>query len=379
MSYLSTLDHWSRSRLSGDETPLLLIAERISTGPSSRYTLQRSAEYRGLWQLWDTDSDSAVVATHAFVIDFASDLKSGNFVPDGEKPPNDMLDYQCKREPGLQAQISLAFDTREDMSVYRCVKNCHCQAIEDWLFKVPDFNTLKKPRSSWMSPKKDNEANHHRYIVNSSLFQKRTAFNCSDGKYTVGYEVHPWVERNCVPHNRSWIPNPSLVSVMDRLTGPLLDIRDIAESDLDQGDIVKMKFKVTFSVTRSNWLTTLVPIQVVRVGRVDATAPQNSTHSGDHEGVVLLKPGTKLTLVPELTNQKTEKRKRDSPDWGDVKEEEEDYAYVTASQAVKAQESDLTDEDGAVRVIAATNSENKGKRKATDDGDKRKRNIKARR
>jgi hypothetical protein len=149
-----------------------------------------------------------------------------------------------------------------------------------------------------MSPAKDNEANHHRYIVNSSLFQKRTAFNCPDGKYSVNYEVHPWVEKNCIPHNKSWIPNPSLVSVLDGLSGTLLDIGDVPDSDLEQGDIVKMKFKVTFSVNRQNWLTNLIPLQIVRVGRVDPTAPQNPVFTGDHEGVVLLRPGSKLTLVP---------------------------------------------------------------------------------
>ncbi|KAJ2930813.1 hypothetical protein H1R20_g6272, partial [Candolleomyces eurysporus] len=301
------------------------------------------------------DSDSAVVATHAFVIDFASDLRTGNFVPEGEKPPNDMLDYQCKREPGLQAQVSLAFDTREDKSVYRCLKT-----IEDWLSNVSDFNTLKKPRSTWMSPEKENEANHHRYIVSSSLFQKRTTFNCPDGKYSVNYEVHPWIERNCVPHNRSWIPNPSLVSVLDGLTGTLIDIRDASDSELEQGDIVKIKFKV------------------VRVGRVDSSGPQNPVHSGDHVGVILLKPGSKLALLSDKdqsVSMKEERTEGGSPDWGSIKEEEEDFADQTTGQPP---DSDLSEGDDIVKVHTASKADSKGKRKANDEGDRKKRIVKAR-
>ncbi|KAJ2920125.1 hypothetical protein MD484_g286, partial [Candolleomyces efflorescens] len=365
------LDHWSNSRLSQEETPLNSVSDRITHNPTS-YTIQRSAEYRGIWQLWDVETDTAVVATHAFVVDFASDLKTGNFVPDGERPPNNMLEYQCKREPSMLAQVSIAFDTREDMS-----------NIEDWLVKIPDFNTLKKPRSTWMSPRSSNELNHHRYIVNSPLFQKRTAFNCPDGKYTVNYEVHPWIAKHCVPHDRSWIPNPTLVSILDGQTETLLNIDDVPSSDLDTGDIVKMKFKITFSVNRVNWSTNLVPLQIIRVGRTDSTVQSTPNATGDNDDIVLLKPGQKLHILKDPVPTEGVDTV-ESPPWGSIKDEDDEITMISTEP--KSTPADigasgpkaLSDYDNGKEGATAGSVSNKGRKAQQGDGERRKRTIKGR-
>ena len=44
-------------------------------------------------QLWDTETEDVVIATHAFVVKYASPIETGNFVPEEYEIPDGMFEY----------------------------------------------------------------------------------------------------------------------------------------------------------------------------------------------------------------------------------------------------------------------------------------------
>ncbi|KAF6747812.1 hypothetical protein DFP72DRAFT_585671 [Ephemerocybe angulata] len=229
---------------------------------SKRYTLKRSTQFTSTFLLWDRVRKDVAVCTHAFVILYATPLDTGNFCPEGARPPMEFKGQMRKYEPSLAAQVSLTFDTRVEPTLHETLST-----LEEWGKTKGDFSTEGKSRNPWNSPYA--VATQNRFTVASPLFQKRTGFNVTDDKYVVDYEVHPWVEKACVPHNPSWVPNPNLARFMHRRHNDVLvDILKSSNPKLVPGDLVVMTFKIAFSASGTYWQMSFAPIQVIRMGQI---------------------------------------------------------------------------------------------------------------
>lgn len=134
-----------------------------------------------------------------------------------------------------------------------------------------------------------------RYILTSQLFQDREAYNAKpDVPYSVGYEVHPWVQAATVPNNKDWIPNPDLVQVFDGQDDSLVLLKDATTPVLNPGDLVKVLFNVVFTVYAKRWVMALNPVQIIRVIESSATSTNIPTQEIDKSSSRLLKAGAVL-------------------------------------------------------------------------------------
>ncbi|KAF6750731.1 hypothetical protein DFP72DRAFT_851532 [Ephemerocybe angulata] len=289
---LKDFEKLKRMRYSQKEVPLLDIMDALKSG-SKKYTLKRSTQFTSSFMLWDRVRDEVVICTHAFVILYATPLDTGNFCPDGENPPMEFKGQMRPRkmEPSLAAQVSLTFDTRVDPTLHE-----HLSFLEEWGKTKGDFSTENKSRNPWNSPYA--VATQTRFTVSSPLFQKRTGFNVTDDKYVVGYDVHPWVENACVPHNPSWVPNPNLARFMHRRKNDvLISIEKSTNPKLVPGDLVVMTFKVTFSAAGTYWQMSFSPIQAIRMGQISAQVLGKVGDAEDRGRLDLPKEGEKLKPV----------------------------------------------------------------------------------
>ncbi|KAF6758166.1 hypothetical protein DFP72DRAFT_845133 [Ephemerocybe angulata] len=280
--------HWSSVTFEGEQT-LEHVMEALRARPSSYTISQAKTGYRGNWFLWDKETDEAVLLTHAFTVAYSTPLDTGNFVPEGCTAPEGMYDSQMRREPGPRAQVNITFDYGMDPNLSEYV-----DFLETWVQGIPEFNKAKRARSNWMTPAYIAESSRH--TVSIPVFQRKNAFNCKDGKYEVPYEVHPWIAEASVPNNQHWIPNPSIVRVLERgVDDTLVDVLLESETPaLKSGDLVKMTFKVNFAVGPSSWTSNYMPVQIIRVGRVDRDLSTPAVHSEDPEVYNLPRAGEKL-------------------------------------------------------------------------------------
>ena len=140
-------------------------------------------------------------------------------------------------------------------------------------------------------------SNNLKYTMTSQLFQTKTAFNCKQDGYSVGYPVHAWIEENCYPHNASWIPNPNVVQFYELQEGVLRDMRNVDQPSLHGGDLAKTSFKIVASMARETWNVGYVPIQCVRVGRIDHLSMAPYMQLEDHKPVDLPRDGDRIVVT----------------------------------------------------------------------------------
>lgn len=139
--------------------------------------------------------------------------------------------------------------------------------------------------------------NNFKYTMTSQLFQGKTAFNCKQDGYSVNYPVHEWIEEHCYPNNPAWIPNPNVVQFYDLQQGILKDMRNTGDTTLRGGDMVKTTFKIVVTNGRETWNMGLIPIQVVRVGKIDRSSMAPFMQLEDHKPVELPKDGDRINLT----------------------------------------------------------------------------------
>ncbi|TEB21625.1 hypothetical protein FA13DRAFT_1566588, partial [Coprinellus micaceus] len=72
----------------------------------------------------------------------------------------------------------------------------------------------------------------------------------------------------CIPHNPSWIPNPGRIQFFDGQDGTLDDLAKSKDPTLRAGDLVKLTFKIIFTIGREMWNMQFSPIQAIRVGQI---------------------------------------------------------------------------------------------------------------
>ncbi|KAJ3530866.1 hypothetical protein NMY22_g8397 [Coprinellus aureogranulatus] len=291
------LSDWAEVTFNEKEIPLSILVDAMKEDPD-RFVLHRSKQYPSSSLLWDTDSDDLVIGTHAFVVKYASPIETGNFVPDDYEIPEGMFEYLRKTEPGPMAQIFVTYDCRMDDSILG-----YLQYLEDWVKSQQSFDIAKRKRNPWMSP--SYVANNLKYTMTSQLFQTKTAFNCKQDGYSVNYPVHEWIEENCYPHNPAWIPNPNVVQFYELQDGVLRDMRHIEDPVLHGGDIAKASFKIVASKARETWNMGFIPIQIVRVGKIDRSSMAPFMQLEDHKPVQL--PGDGDQII--LTKRKFQKRR----------------------------------------------------------------------
>lgn len=180
--------------------------------------------------------------------------------------------------PSWKCEISYAFDTTEDPSLYtvgkvllRLYQVCpHLtilpKELENLAETTPDFNSEQKPRRSWQNGKRPSES--LRFLMTAPIFVTRTAFNHKEGKpFRVPYKVHPWLLA-ALAEDTGWIPNPERPTVLAYENDMLVDIQDSKPPYLETGDIIWFSFTVAFVMGKDAWGPEYRLKELVRVGKV---------------------------------------------------------------------------------------------------------------
>jgi len=306
-------------------------------------------------------------------------MQTGNFVPESEEVP-ELLPEGMERRDQAYAQWTVTFDLRLDKHFPQ-----HMKKVEEW-GKTHNFNPRSKPRNPWQAPPQIHET--LRYAVSSQIFQKRNAFNSRNDVFAVDYPVHPWIEQASIPHNPQWFPNPNFVQVLNlNSDGVLENLASSSDGQLQPADMVKITFRIAFNVGKTAWNVTLVPIQIIRTGRLDPDEMASSLQSEDYRPNAMHKVGQKFSrlrsdCVPNHPSSSkapvngvivTRKIECDSDSANDGGSEDSslDIQDVSATANAEGYESDLTlhddDESSPSVPSAVSKSIAKGKRKADDD------------
>ncbi|TFK18560.1 hypothetical protein FA15DRAFT_575674, partial [Coprinopsis marcescibilis] len=250
---------WKEVCFRENEVPLVQVIDALKGKNLDVSAVQKTRRLPSRWMLWNEQINEPMLLTHAFVWLWNNPLETGNFVPVGERPPTNLFKDRMQSEPSMKCDISFAFDTTIDDSIYVAL-----DIINEWIQTIPDFNPTHKPMKQWQSSKEFNT--NYRYIVGSKLFARRTPYNFVKNKYVVPYDVHPWIEGNSAPHNDEFIPNPERVTYYDGTDGTLKPLKKSVPPSYNPGDIIKMTFKIAFIFGAEKWWTEVVPIQLIRVG-----------------------------------------------------------------------------------------------------------------
>ncbi|TFK57004.1 hypothetical protein OE88DRAFT_1640801 [Heliocybe sulcata] len=172
---------------------------------------------------------------HAGIWAFGNEYSTGNFVPRGQPVPNSVPDTRAVFEPGWDAQITCAFDTRSDESLFDMAKE-----IDGHVTNTIGFNIRKVPRRPFQDG-----SQRRRWYWQTPLFYPRTIANTN---WKVPASVHPWI-RDAAAVSQDWIPNPVTPRMLHYTDTEFLPIQQADPPMFQAGDIVWVSFTLQYVVT----------------------------------------------------------------------------------------------------------------------------------
>lgn len=140
------------------------------------------------------------------------------------------------------------------------------QTLESLVDTNTEFNKHGKPKRNWQTA--ENPTTNHRYVATAKLFMRKTPFNVAAN---IPYKVHPWLQAVGDDPASRWMPNkdrPNLFHFQSTDSPRFLQV-DYGKGGLQKGDILWMSFIVTFSMRAQGWSTGLMPLDIIRVGKLD--------------------------------------------------------------------------------------------------------------
>ncbi|KAI0358765.1 hypothetical protein OH77DRAFT_1396697, partial [Trametes cingulata] len=187
-----------------------------------------------------------------------SDLKTGNFVPDG-CTSDAVSESRIQRTPNNLYQFSYAVDTL--LLIHSPYYMLLHQAFEKHMETHPAFNMTGKDHYAWQN----GESSTATYVLSVQVFMKRTKFT-AQMEEKIPYLVHDWIVKST--EKMAWFANPDKPRIFEPQGSKL---RDITEADLPYvktGNLVWMSFYAEFIIGLNYWSTTFTPVDIIRVGTV---------------------------------------------------------------------------------------------------------------
>ncbi|RXW24614.1 hypothetical protein EST38_g1248 [Candolleomyces aberdarensis] len=259
---LSELEPWKKKRFRKQDLRLGDVADSVQGGQSSLVDPRPSRASPEQWCLYNKTTNNVAVITYACVYSWGSSTECGNFVPIDEVPPSELPSSRVQSVPSAFCELSFAFETGEDRSLYS-----HLETLETLIEQNTTFNKLNRPKRNWQSG--DNPTSNRRYVATAKLFMRKTPFNLTA---TIPYKIHPWLQAVGDDPASRWMPNkdrPNLFHYRTDTSPRFLPI-EYGKWGLQRGDIVWISFIVTFTMKTQTWSTSIVPLDIIRVGRLEA-------------------------------------------------------------------------------------------------------------
>ncbi|KAI0689528.1 hypothetical protein C8T65DRAFT_588578, partial [Cerioporus squamosus] len=187
-----------------------------------------------------------------------SHLETGNFVPIGKTPPERLSEQRIQSTPSSLCQLSYGLDTERDKSLWDAQKT-----IEKFMLSTQGFNPHNKERRQWQSGQEGQDGT---FILTSSIFCKRTPYTKSK-EARIRYKLHEWIAE-ATPQGSEYFANPDRPTIGELHRDEVVDISTRTPPTLKPGDIVWFSFVVDFFIGQQYWVTNMVPLQFIRVGRL---------------------------------------------------------------------------------------------------------------
>ncbi|KAJ7730780.1 hypothetical protein B0H16DRAFT_1329805, partial [Mycena metata] len=209
------------------------------------------------------------IFSHAGIWSWASPPQTGNFVPEGEVPPEGIHASRIMPVLSKKIETSYAFNTEDEPSFYDCAK-----IFENHALGLKDFNKWNKDRRTWQLG--DTAFARRRFILSSRLVLRRTPAKMKEAMAPLPYQLHPWLADAIQAQKyQMWMANPEMPAILEYDAGKLQMLKPTTNRYFESGDIVWFSFALSFDVNSNNWMPEYKPLDFIRVGNL----PQSSEGS----------------------------------------------------------------------------------------------------
>ncbi|TFK80247.1 hypothetical protein K466DRAFT_504219, partial [Polyporus arcularius HHB13444] len=187
-----------------------------------------------------------------------SHLETGNFVPVGETAPEWLSEGRIQSSPSSLCQLSYGLDTENDKSLWHAQK-----AFEKFVTSREGFNAHNKQRRQWQSGQEGNDGT---FILTSPIFCKRTPYTRTK-EARIRYKLHEWIAA-ATQEDSEYFANPDRPKIGELRGDKVVDIKTCTPPGPKVGDVVWFSFVVDVFIGRQYWVTNMVPLEFIRVGRL---------------------------------------------------------------------------------------------------------------
>ncbi|KAI0706465.1 hypothetical protein C8Q76DRAFT_630050 [Earliella scabrosa] len=221
------------------------------------------------WTMCKVGTNETAVFFFAAVFEDSDDYYTGNLVLDDNEIPPGIAEDKVEKYAGYKCNYSYAFNTLNDPDLY-----AYQSALDTYMKTVPGFNTAELERRTWQS---GNSGYSNAVFWMSVPMFVRAEFG--KRKPAAPEYLHPWVVQ-AARRSRRYRPNPARPAVRALDEGRLRDIRQCFPEVLYPGDVVAIRFTVTYTETEKDWHPGFLLTDVVRVchGPMSTQAIGDASH-----------------------------------------------------------------------------------------------------
>ncbi|PPR04169.1 hypothetical protein CVT26_003809 [Gymnopilus dilepis] len=251
-------------------------------------------------QLFDTRTNQEAVLVHTAIWRSNTSFDTGNFAPEGQKPPIHVSNQRVQRAPGFKCEITYTIDTTTEDSFYT-----NLQILEEYIQTVKGFNRENKERSPWQDG-----THRDTYNLTSKLFVL-TSLNPKEPTF----QPHQWLVDVVKGQKKAeYAINPRRPSYFDMVDKKAIKLEKSKPPRYCCGDIIWFSFKVSFYVGNQYWSSDLTPIEFVRVARGIKFGLNNAEDDDDDEEgnkKRSLEEGSAISIIERnpFEDHSTQKRK----------------------------------------------------------------------
>ncbi|PPR05208.1 hypothetical protein CVT26_012303 [Gymnopilus dilepis] len=296
------LEKWQSTCLLEHQLTFTEAVESLSPKSKKRLIEARAGTGKrsSTWTLFDTRTNQEAVLVHTAIWRSNTSFDTGNFAPEGQKPPIHVSNQRVQRAPGFKCEITYTIDTTTEDSFYT-----NLQILEEYIQTVKGFNRENRERSPWQDG-----THRDTYNLTSKLFVL-TSLNPKEPTF----QPHQWLVDVVKGQKKAeYAINPRRPSYFDMVNNKAVKLEKSKPPRYCCGDIIWFSFKVSFYVGNQYWSSDLTPIEFVRVARGIKFGLNNAEDDDDDEEgnkKRSLEDGSAISIIERnpFEDHSTQKRK----------------------------------------------------------------------
>ncbi|PPQ74435.1 hypothetical protein CVT26_001416 [Gymnopilus dilepis] len=296
------LEKWQSTCLLEHQLTFTEAVESLSPKSKKRLVEARAGTGKrsSTWTLFDTRTNQEAVLVHTAIWRSNTSFETGNFAPEGQKPPIHVSNQRIQRAPGFKCEITYTIDTTTEDSFYT-----NLQILEEYIQTVKGFNRENRERSPWQDG-----THRDTYNLTSKLFVM-TSLNPREP----AFQPHEWLTNVVKGQKKAeYAINPRRPSYFDMVDKKAVKLEKSKPPRYCAGDIIWFSFKVSFYVGNQYWSSDLTPVEFVRVARgikFGLNNPEDDDEDEEGNKKRSLEDGSAISIIERnpFEDHNTQKRK----------------------------------------------------------------------